>query len=189
MDGIGIDDFDYQSQAIESDSELFLLGGPDLPEKEFQGQDINDNDNIEDLLNGILGEAPAPSITDANIINSNSQIQDPLFLPKMSEGSEVTEKVSRSAARKAQREKEQRYQIRKMQNIRKNIDKLKKRAEENIGKKYLGFGETKPPSKSKTKKKKTLKTLKQANVSEEEKNLIQQLMEFSESSVNSEVSN
>ena len=44
------------------------------------------------------------------------------------------------------------------------------------------------PSESKKKEKK-LKTLKRANVSDEEKNLIQQLMEYSESSVNSEVSN
>ena len=65
------------------------------------------------------------------------------------------------------------------------IDKLKKRAEQNtIGKKYLGFGETKPPSKSNKKKK--LKTLKKANVSEEEKDLIKSLLEYSESSGNSE---
>ena len=195
----GIDDL---LQAIESDSDSghLLLGGPDLPEKEFQVPDINEN--IDDLIDGILAEAGAPSITDvdANIINSTSQTiaqtpnvevlasQDHLSLPKMSDHSEVADKLARTAARKAQREKEQNYQIRKMQKIRKNIDKLKKRAEENIGKKYLGFGETKPPTKPK-KKKKSMKTLKKANVSEEEKALIKQLMEYSESSVNSEVSN
>ena len=74
-----------------------------------------------------------------------------------------------------------------MEKIRENIDKLKERAERNIGKKYLGFGETKTPSKSKEKKK--MKTLKQANVSEEERDLVKQLMEYSESSVNSDLSN
>ena len=195
MDGI------EDCQFLELDSEQFVLGGPDyLPEKEYQGQDINDNENIEDLLNGILGEAAAPSVsvTDANIIPSNSTqniaqnydieaSQDQLSLPKMSEGSEA--EMMRERLRK-RAEKQRIYEIRKMEKIRKNIEKLRKRSEENFDKKYLGFGETKPPKKSKKKKEeKTMKTLKQANVSKEEKDFIQELMEYSESSVSSEVSN
>ena len=104
---------DFQIQAMGSDSEHLLLGGPDLPEKEFQSQDINDNENIEDLIDGILGEAGAPSFrdADANIISSTSQdiaknhnveaiviaSQDPLSLPKMSEVSEVAGKMARSS--------------------------------------------------------------------------------------------
>ena len=197
MDEIDADVFQFPATE-ESDSEhLSMLGGPDMLDMEFPGQDINDNENIEDLINQIVGETGASSFPETNIINSNSQdltqksdveaSQDHPSLPKKSEGSEVAGKLSKSA-RKAQKEREQIYQRRKMEKIRKNIDKLKKRAEENIGKKYLGFGETKPPSESKKKEKK-LKTLKRANVSDEEKNLIQQLMEYSESSVNSEVSN
>ena len=187
----GLEDFQFQDlQEPESCPDLLVLGGPDMPEKDFQGQDINEN--IEDLVEEILGGG-AQSVTDANIANSTipdisqsqksntdpSHSQDHLGLPKIADGSEIS--------RKAEKEREKIRNIRKMENIRKNIDKLKKRAEQNIGKKYLGFGETKPPSKSKKKKK--LKTLKKANVSEEERDLIKSLMEYSESSVNSELSN
>ena len=198
MDVFDSDDFQH---VMESNSEdLLLLGGPDMPEKEVQGQDFDDNDNIEDLIAEIVGEARAPSITDAEIINSNTQdlaqkstvpasqgSQDHSLL-KMSQSSEVADidKLSKSA-RKAQKERQQIYERRKMEKIRKHIDKLKERAERNIGKKYLGFGETKTPSKSKEKK--MMKTLKQANVSEEERDLVKQLMEYSESSVNSDLSN
>ena len=194
----GIEDFQFK--AIDLDSEQLLLGGPDLPEKEYQGQDINDNENMEDLFNGILEETAAPSFTDANIIPSSQEeiaenfkfyaSQDDLSQPKGSQAAEVAAELAKAAKAEKQRQKEKQtlYEIRKIQNIRKNIEKLRRRSEETMGKKYLGFGETKPPKKSK-KKKKTMKTLKQANVSKEEKDLIQELMEYSESSVNSEVSN
>ena len=122
MDGIDADDFQFPATE-ESDSEhLLMLGGPDMLDMEFPGQDINDNENIEDLINQIVGETEASSFSETNIINSNSQdltqksdvvaSQDHLSLPKMSEGSEVAGKLSKSA-RKAQKEREQIYQRRK----------------------------------------------------------------------------
>ena len=87
-----------------------------------------------------------------------------------------------------QRMFDQIYQRRKIEKVRNNLVNLKRRAEASASsnKKYLGFGVTKEFYQSKSRK--NVETSKRAKLSQEEKKLIQELVEDTGMSITSEES-
>ena len=115
------------------------------------------NDNIDDLVDGMFSEADSSTCTagdDIHTINNGN---------KRNGGPRMFEKI---------------YERRQIEKVRGNLGTLKRRAEVSVSmnKKYLGFGETKEMSQ--TKLKKNVSNRKRVHVSQDEKKLIQELIEY-----------